>query len=125
MTSRRSCTSRSPKELWATRDLAVVWGLGGERNGSLRAPPVDGVLTVHRPRGPTGGQGLRSDFRMTLQGLLQRLQSGGPISLPTGEWESVEGNFEDLEAARRFVEDRMETYERMWDGCGCRIDYHA
>lgn len=23
----------------------------------------------------------------------------------------------------RFVNDRLATYERMWDGCGCRIDY--
>ncbi len=25
--------------------------------------------------------------------------------------------------AFRFVADRLDTYERMWDGCGCRIDY--
>ncbi len=24
---------------------------------------------------------------------------------------------------RRFVEDRLETYERMWDGCGCKVEY--
>ena len=29
----------------------------------------------------------------------------------------------DREAARRFVARRLEQYERMWDGCGCRIDY--
>ena len=29
------------------------------------------------------------------------------------------------EAARRFVERGMEQYERIWDGCGCRIDYLA
>jgi len=28
------------------------------------------------------------------------------------------------EAAERFVEDRLIDYERMWDGCGCTIDYH-
>jgi len=28
------------------------------------------------------------------------------------------------EAAERFVEDRLNDYERMWDGCGCKIDYH-
>jgi len=28
------------------------------------------------------------------------------------------------EAAERFVEDRLTDYERMWDGCGCKIDYH-
>ncbi|MDX2437435.1 MAG: hypothetical protein QNL88_10335 [Acidobacteriota bacterium] len=29
------------------------------------------------------------------------------------------------EAAERFVEDRLNDYERMWDGCGCKIDYNA
>jgi hypothetical protein len=24
----------------------------------------------------------------------------------------------------RFIERRLETYERMWDGCGCKIDYY-
>ena len=28
-----------------------------------------------------------------------------------------------LEEANRFVEHRLGSYERMWDGCGCRIDY--
>jgi len=27
------------------------------------------------------------------------------------------------ETAERFVEDRLSDYERMWDGCGCKIDY--
>jgi hypothetical protein len=31
----------------------------------------------------------------------------------------------DAEDARRFVEDRIETYDRMWDGCGCKIDYYS
>ncbi len=26
---------------------------------------------------------------------------------------------------RRFVQERMSQYERMWDGCGCRVDYYA
>lgn len=29
-----------------------------------------------------------------------------------------------LEEARRFVRRRLDEYERMWDGCGCKIDYH-
>lgn len=29
----------------------------------------------------------------------------------------------DADAARRFVVDRLAQYERMWEGCGCRIDY--
>jgi hypothetical protein len=27
------------------------------------------------------------------------------------------------EAAEEFVSRRLETYERMWDGCGCKVDY--
>lgn len=29
------------------------------------------------------------------------------------------------ENADSFVDLRMQSYERMWDGCGCRVDYHA
>ena len=29
----------------------------------------------------------------------------------------------DLEEARRFVGYRLAQYDRMWDGCGCKIDY--
>lgn len=25
---------------------------------------------------------------------------------------------------RAFVKERLETYERMWDGCGCKVDYY-
>ena len=28
-----------------------------------------------------------------------------------------------IEEARAFVRKRLETYERMWDGCGCSISY--
>jgi hypothetical protein len=31
----------------------------------------------------------------------------------------------DEQQARRFVQDRLEAYERMWDGCGCKVDYYA
>jgi hypothetical protein len=31
----------------------------------------------------------------------------------------------DEEEAHRFVADRLEQYERMWDGCGCKVDYYA
>ncbi|MEN8151773.1 MAG: hypothetical protein ABFS86_18295 [Planctomycetota bacterium] len=29
----------------------------------------------------------------------------------------------DEDEARAFLERRREEYDRMWDGCGCRIDY--
>jgi hypothetical protein len=28
-----------------------------------------------------------------------------------------------VKAAKEFVAGRLETYERMWDGCGCKVDY--
>ena len=31
----------------------------------------------------------------------------------------------DEETAREFVRDRLEGYERMWDGCGCKVDYYS
>jgi hypothetical protein len=29
------------------------------------------------------------------------------------------------DAADQFVDKRLADYERMWDGCGCRIDYRG
>jgi len=31
--------------------------------------------------------------------------------------------FGSRKAAESFVDDRLATYERMWDGCGCKVDY--
>jgi hypothetical protein len=31
----------------------------------------------------------------------------------------------DAPTAAAFVEERLSDYERMWDGCGCRIDYYG
>ena len=31
----------------------------------------------------------------------------------------------DKNEAIEFVEKRMETYEKMWDGCGCKVDYYS
>ena len=30
----------------------------------------------------------------------------------------------DADQVRDFVTDRLDTYERMWDGCGCRVEYY-
>jgi len=37
--------------------------------------------------------------------------------------ELVVSEFPSLEEAERFVAERLSTYDRMWDGCGCKIDY--
>ncbi len=26
--------------------------------------------------------------------------------------------------ANKFIDERLETYDRMWDGCGCKVDYY-
>jgi hypothetical protein len=26
--------------------------------------------------------------------------------------------------AKLFIKDRLTTYEKMWDGCGCKVDYY-
>ncbi|TFH00901.1 MAG: hypothetical protein E4H13_06265 [Calditrichales bacterium] len=31
---------------------------------------------------------------------------------------------ESLEAANAFVQDRLQTYENMWNGCGCKVNYY-
>jgi sporulation-control protein spo0M len=32
--------------------------------------------------------------------------------------------FDSAEEAEEFVERRLADYDRMWNGCGCKIDYH-
>jgi hypothetical protein len=33
--------------------------------------------------------------------------------------------FASVDAANKLVDERLADYERMWDGCGCKIDYYA
>jgi hypothetical protein len=33
--------------------------------------------------------------------------------------------FSSPEEAEQFVQQRLKDYERMWDGCGCKIDYYT
>ena len=28
-----------------------------------------------------------------------------------------------IEHAEKLLADRLDTYDRMWDGCGCKVDY--
>lgn len=30
-----------------------------------------------------------------------------------------------LKEAEEFIEQRLEIYEKMWDGCGCRVEYYS
>lgn len=39
--------------------------------------------------------------------------------------ELVLHSFETYEAAKALVQDHLKTYDMMWDGCGCKIDYYS
>jgi hypothetical protein len=32
--------------------------------------------------------------------------------------------FENEQDAEKFVEERLDIYEKMWDGCGCKVKYY-
>ncbi len=33
--------------------------------------------------------------------------------------------YQTKEAAEELVSDHLETYDQMWDGCGCKVDYYS
>lgn len=53
---------------------------------------------------------------LTLEGrvLVQEQTTGGEVLIRQVGSEA---------AAQRLVDDRLATYERMWDGCGCKVRY--
>jgi hypothetical protein len=49
----------------------------------------------------------------------------GPIAVEEpSSGERVLRRLADEGEVRRFVKERLETYERMWDGCGCTVEYY-
>ncbi len=42
----------------------------------------------------------------------------------TNKDEIILHNFKDETKARDFVTERLDIYERMWDGCGCKVNYY-
>jgi tetrahydromethanopterin S-methyltransferase subunit G len=57
--------------------------------------------------------------------LIVRLESVlAAVEQPT-PGKRVVRRLDDLDEARRFVEQRLQVYDRMWDGCGCKIDYYS
>jgi len=43
----------------------------------------------------------------------------------TPEREVLVRRLSSIDRANRMVDRRLADYERMWDGCGCKIDYFA
>ena len=42
----------------------------------------------------------------------------------TNHGEIMLRRFSTEEDARKLLNDRMEIYDKMWDGCGCKINYY-
>ncbi|UCC82757.1 MAG: hypothetical protein JSW46_17585 [Gemmatimonadota bacterium] len=71
---------------------------------------------------------------MNAEELIRRLRDERIVPMAAAEWaelaeacevvERVLRRLSDAEEAGHFVKDRLEAYERMWDGCGCKIDYY-
>jgi hypothetical protein len=62
-----------------------------------------------------------------LSGWIRILSIGGRLVIQeeTPEGEIVLRRLASRQDAEDFVERRLADYDRMWDGCGCRIDYHG
>jgi hypothetical protein len=62
-----------------------------------------------------------------LAGDLRILELDGTLLLQeqTTKGELLVRRLESLEQAEALVEDRLATYDRMWDGCGCKVDYYG
>jgi len=57
--------------------------------------------------------------------LIVRGEAGlAAVEQPSPEQRVVRRLSDEAEAGR-FVQRRLEEYERMWDGCGCRVDYYS
>jgi hypothetical protein len=57
--------------------------------------------------------------------LILRLEPGYAAVEQPAEDRRVVRRLENSDAVRSFVTSRLEEYERMWDGCGCKIDYYS
>jgi hypothetical protein len=54
-----------------------------------------------------------------------RIEGRLVVQEETPEGEVLLRGLASRDAAERFVDRRLSDYERMWDGCGCRIDYRT
>ncbi|NIN72991.1 MAG: hypothetical protein GTO46_13900 [Gemmatimonadetes bacterium] len=66
----------------------------------------------------------RHDTQVAGELLIVRCAGGLAALEQPAAGERVLRRLSDAEEAQRFVQARLEAYERMWDGCGCKIDYY-
>ena len=61
-----------------------------------------------------------------ISGMIRLLQLDGKLLI---QEKSNKGEFlvrlmKTKKEADDFIKERLETYNRMWDGCGCKVDYY-
>ena len=54
-----------------------------------------------------------------------KVKEGFVVQERSDKGEILVRRFDTLDQARAFVDQRLAEYDRMWDGCGCKIDYHG
>ncbi len=65
------------------------------------------------------------DVDTRLAGVLRVLEVGGVLLVQeqTTRGQILVRRIASVEAADALIASRLEIYERMWDGCGCKVDY--
>jgi hypothetical protein len=68
---------------------------------------------------------LLEDYKTGMVGhlLVIRGSAGYVVVEEQDRYRRVLRRFEEKLSALHFIRDRLDAYERMWDGCCCKIDY--
>jgi len=92
----------------------------------LASSPVVEVTELELDRLRASGDAVRDEDTM-IAGRIRVLSLDGMIVV---QEQTPRGRFlvrlmPSLELAHAFVDRRLATYEKMWDGCGCKVDYFS
>jgi len=68
-----------------------------------------------------------AEYNTLISDYIRILQIGDRIIVQerTISGEILLRKFKSLNTAQDFITQRMITYDKMWDGCGCKIDYYS
>ncbi len=61
-----------------------------------------------------------------VSGFLRILKKGTKIMVQETSMRSeiILRHFSNMDEARRLFDERMDIYEKMWNGCGCKVNYY-
>lgn len=67
---------------------------------------------------------LERDTRLRDYIRILKLKDGFLLQETTNQGEIILRKFTNEADALKIVNDRLEIYDKMWDGCGCKINYY-